>query len=161
MKLNYFKKSNAFIPSFINHKVLGNLYKFNTNTQKNIIKKKNAQEQKEVQPERDYIDIGNVEYKYCPYLKPLDIKGIKRADRKFDYNSSYAFMVAQNDYKENLKEKNLLTKYLYNGMKVPLPPKRYKISEYVDIRLDMFSPVIIWCVICFPFFFTGYMWSIP
>ncbi|GAW82303.1 hypothetical protein, conserved [Plasmodium gonderi] len=158
--LKLLKKTNTPFLGVFNHKVLGNIFKFNTNKQKNL-SSSSVSKDTGTQTVRENLDKGDVQFKYCPYLKPMDIKGIKRADRKFDYNSSYSFMLAQKDFSENPQKKNFLTHYLYNGMKVPLPPNRYKLSEYVDVRLDMFSPVIITCVICFPFFFTGYMWSVP
>ncbi|CXI99044.1 conserved Plasmodium protein, unknown function [Plasmodium berghei] len=160
MPLNCLKKTHGFLPYSVNHKILGNLYKINTNTTKNGIITEIINE-KESYGLAQNIDPGNIEYKYCSYLKPMDIKGIKRADRKFDYNSSYVLMKKQNDFKDDLNKANLLTTYLYNGMKIPLPPKRYKLSEYVDIRIDMFSPIIVCSVICLPFFFTGFMWSVP
>ncbi|CAG9473459.1 conserved Plasmodium protein, unknown function [Plasmodium vivax] len=158
--LNLLRKSNGPIPAVFNHKVLGNILKFNTNKQKNL-SCNNVSDRLETQTVGEHLDRGNAQFKYCPYLKPLDIKGIKRADRKFDYNSSYSFMLAQKDFSENPQNRNFLTHYLYNGMKVPLPPRRYKLAQYVDVRLDVFSPVIITCVICLPFFFTDFMWSVP
>ncbi|VWU51900.1 conserved protein, unknown function, partial [Hepatocystis sp. ex Piliocolobus tephrosceles] len=143
----------------LDNKILNNLYKFNTNT-KNILKN-DTLKNSEVRDISEALDINNEDYKYCSYLKPLDIKGIKRADRKMDYNSSYAYMIKQKDYKDNLTKKNIFTTYLYNGMKIPMPPAKYKIANYVDVRLDMFSPIIVCCVICFPFFFTRFMWSVP
>lgn len=113
---------------------MGNLYKINTNTTKNGIITEIINE-KESYGLAQNIDPGNIEYKYCSYLKPMDIKGIKRADRKFDYNSSYVLMKKQNDFKDDLNKANLLTTYLYNGMKIPLPPKRYKLSEYVKNQI--------------------------
>ncbi|SOV17792.1 conserved Plasmodium protein, unknown function [Plasmodium sp. gorilla clade G2] len=160
MMINYLKRiQGKFIPGFINHKIVGNLHKINTNTHNDVIENINVKQESDVSHIGENIDVGNIDYKYCPYLKPLEIKGIKRADRKFDYNSSYSFMNKQKDFTEKFKT-SLFTKCLYNGMKIPLPPKRYKISQYVDVRLDMFSPLIITCLICFPFFFTRFMWSV-
>ncbi|SCP05499.1 conserved Plasmodium protein, unknown function [Plasmodium ovale] len=159
MVLNSFQRASTYIPGIMRHKILGKLPNFNTNVQKGV--KNEISKDSGVHHVAENIDPGNAVFKYCAYLKPMEIKGIKRADRKFDYNSSYSFMLAQKDFSDDLNNKSLFTKYLYNGMKVPLPPKRYKIAEYVDVRLDMFSPIIISCVICFPFFFTGYMWSVP
>ncbi|EAA22345.1 hypothetical protein, partial [Plasmodium yoelii yoelii] len=122
--------------------ILGNLYKINTNATKNGIKTEIINE-KESYKLTQNIDPGNIEYKYCSYLKPMEIKGIKRADRKFDYNSSYVFMKKQNDFKDDLSKASLLTKYLYNGMKIPLPPKRYKLSEYIyiEIYIDIYRDI--------------------
>ncbi|CRH01138.1 conserved Plasmodium protein, unknown function [Plasmodium relictum] len=155
--LNHFKKTNTFIPGVINQKILGNLSRNNTSSSKELTKHKNANVEKNLQNVNKNLDTENIEYKYSPYLKPLEIKGIKRADRKLDYNSSYSFIIAQKDFRENLKKKNIFTKYLYNGMKIPLPPKKYKLSEYVDVRLDMFSPIIISCILCVPFFIASNM----
>ncbi|SBT41627.1 conserved Plasmodium protein, unknown function [Plasmodium ovale wallikeri] len=102
---------------------------FNTNVQKGV--KNEISKDSEVHHVAENIDPGNAVFKYCAYLKPMEIKGIKRADRKFDYNSSYSFMLAQKDFSDDLNNKSFFTKCLYNGMKVPLPPKRYKIAEYV------------------------------
>ncbi|SPJ11983.1 conserved Plasmodium protein, unknown function [Plasmodium sp. DRC-Itaito] len=160
MMINYFKRiQGKFIPCFINQKLVGKLHKINTNAHNDVIENINVKHESNMSHIGENIDVGNIDYKYCPYLKPLEIKGIKRADRKLDYNSSYSFMNKQKDFTENFKT-SLFTKCLYNGMKIPLPPKRYKISQYVDVRLDMFSPLIITCIICFPFFFTRFMWSV-
>ncbi|EWC86797.1 hypothetical protein PFNF54_04351 [Plasmodium falciparum NF54] len=110
--------------------IVGNLHKINTNAQNDVIENINVKQESDVSYIGENIDAGNIDYKYCPYLKPLEIKGIKRADRKLDYNSSYSFMNKQKDFTENFKT-SLFTKCLYNGMKIPLPPKRYKISQYV------------------------------
>ncbi|KJP89910.1 hypothetical protein AK88_00366 [Plasmodium fragile] len=136
--------------------VLGNILKFNTNKHKNVASN-NVSSQMGTQTVGEILDKGNPQFKYCPYLKPMDIKGIKRADRKFDYNSSYSFMLGKNDFSANPQNMNFIAHLLYNGMKVPLPPSRYKLAQYVDVRLDAFSPFIITCVICFPFFFTDFM----
>ncbi|CRG94983.1 conserved Plasmodium protein, unknown function [Plasmodium gallinaceum] len=157
MVLNHIKKSNIYIPGVINQKILGNLNRGNVNYSKELIKNKNVNEEKNLQNINENLDIENIDYKYSPYLKPLEIKGIKRADRKLDYNSSYSFMVAQKDFRENLKKQNIFTKYLYNGMKIPLPPKKYKLSQYIDVRLDMFSPLIISFILSVPFFIASNM----
>ncbi|ANQ10125.1 Uncharacterized protein PCOAH_00043250 [Plasmodium coatneyi] len=158
--LNLLKKSNGPIPAVFNHNVLGNILKFNTNKQKNLASN-NVSNQLGTQTVGEHLDKGNAHFKYCPYLKPMEIKGIKRADRKFDYNSSYSLMLGKNGSSANPQSGNFLTNVLYNGMKVPLPPKRYQMAQYVDVRLDVFSPFIITCVICLPFFFTDFMWSVP
>ncbi|GAB67801.1 hypothetical protein PCYB_123670, partial [Plasmodium cynomolgi strain B] len=140
--LNLLRKPNGSIPAVFNHKVFGNILKFNTNKQNNLAGN-NVSNQLGTQTVGEHLDKGNAQFKYCPYLKPLDIKGIKRADRKFDYNSSYSFMLAQKDFSANPQNRNFLTHCLYNGMKIPLPPSRYKLAQYVDVRLDVFSPFII------------------
>ncbi|CAA9989353.1 conserved Plasmodium protein, unknown function [Plasmodium knowlesi strain H] len=158
--LNLLRKSNGPIPAVFNHNVLGNILKFNTNKHKNLAYN-NVSEQVGSQIVGEHLDKSNAQLKYCPYLKPMEIKGIKRADRKFDYNSSYSFMLAQNNFSANPQNRSFLTNILYNGMKIPLPPKRYQMAQYVDVRLDVLSPFIITCVICLPFFFTDFMWSVP
>lgn len=153
-------KRKIFTPSIFNTKVLskdkGSTKCFIKNANKKEVQKTDLTTSEvkiaEVKITNELLDSSNDDYKYSPYLKPLEIKGIKRADRKYDYNSSYSFMKSQKDYNDHLVKPNIFVKYLYNGMKTPLPPKKYKIAEYIDVRLDMFAPFIIAGVMSLPFF---------
>lgn len=157
MLLNTLRK-RLFIPTIFNAKTIvkenGNSKFFTKDL--NMVKKESVKTTTVASIKsskiNELLDPSNDDYKYSPYLKPMDIKGIKRADRKYDYNSSYSFMKAQKDYNAHLVKPNIFVKYLYNGMKTPLPPKKYKISEYVDVRLDMFAPFIIAGIMSVPFF---------
>lgn len=157
MLLNNLRK-RIFIPTIFNSKALvkenGNSKFFTKDL--NLVKKESVETTTmasiKSSKSNELLDSSNDDYKYSPYLKPMDIKGIKRADRKYDYNSSYSFMKSQKDYNAHLVKPNIFVKYLYNGMKTPLPPKKYKISQYVDVRLDMFAPFIIAGIMSVPFF---------